>query len=253
MVKEIVAALALAAFSAPLAFADVAILNDQKYRGDDGFFHIVGEVHNGIGAPIGQVVVDVTLYDGSGGVMATKQTGSLVNMVMPGMKGPFDLIVDGREGERIHSYDAQVSYRVAAPKSQVIDIVSSELSRDSHDNLLITGIVANRGEITANTVSVVATLYDGQGNVAAVSWIRPEPDYLRADGEAFFLVPIPDKEHAVGIDDYSLVAESEEYAAVPEFSAGAAVLLAGSVSAYIGVSRYSGSVIAGPASAASPE
>ena len=46
---------------------------------------------------------------------------------------------------------------------------------------MITGTVANNGEIAANMVSVIATLYDKQGNVAAVSRVNPEPDYLRAE------------------------------------------------------------------------
>ena len=252
MVKKITAVLSVVVFSMPLAFAEVSVLNDQKYVGDDGFFHIVGEVQNDTGAPVSQVILDVVLYDRQHNVIATKQAGSLVNTIMPGMKGPFDLLIDSSEGTKIHSYSLDVGYTISVPKSQVIDITSSEMSRDSHDNVMITGTVANRGEITANTFSVVATLYDRQGSVAAVSKIHPEPDYLRANGEVFFLVPILDKSQTVEVSGYSLVAESEEYAAVPEFPVGTVVLLAGSVSAYIGISRYPGRVIANLVSATSP-
>ena len=82
---------------------------------------------------------------------------------------------------------------------------------------MITGTVANNGEITANTISVIATLYDKQGNVVAVSRANPEPDYLRAEDSAFFVLSVPDKIQTEEIDDYTLIAESEEYAAVPEF------------------------------------
>ena len=51
---------------------------------------------------------------------------------------------------------------------------------------MITGTIANKGEITANTVIVVATLYDKTGNVAGVSKTHVEPDYLRANDESFF-------------------------------------------------------------------
>lgn len=242
----IVLALAL---PVPVAFAEVAIINDRHYVGSDGLSHIVGEVQNNGGAPINQIVVEATLHDMNGDVMDARQAGSLVNTVMPGMSGPFDVMMDVDE---FSSYTLAVSYGIGAPKSQAIGIVSSELSRDMHGNVMITGTVTNLGEITANTVSVVATLYDGQGRVAAVSRAHPEPDYLRANGQAFFLVSMPDKAQTMGINDYALVAESEEYAAVPEFPAGMTVLLAGSVLAYVAASRYSGSIIAGPASAASP-
>mgnify|MGYP003335791165 FL=1 len=107
----------------------------------------------------------------------------------------------------------------------------------------LTGTVVNNGEITANMVSVVATLYDKQGNVAAVSKVNPEPDYLRAEDSAFFLLSVPDKIQTEEINDYTLIAESEEFAAVPEFPIGTAILLILTLSAYIGITRYSGKIV----------
>jgi hypothetical protein len=49
--------------------------------------------------------------------------------------------------------------------------------------------------------------------------------------------------HSLEVTDYTIVAESEEYAAVPEFPVGSLVLLATSVSAYIGITRYSNKII----------
>ncbi len=146
--------------------------------------------------------------------------------------------------KKTKSYSLKLDYKVSPPKNQVIDIIESELSRDNYNNLMITGIVANKGDITANTVAVIATLYDKEGNVAAVSRVHPEPDYLRAEDNAFFLVVIPDKIQTSGIDDYTLIAESEEYAAVPEFPVGTLVLLVGALSVYIGITRYSGKITA---------
>ena len=59
----------------------------------------------------------------------------------------------------------------------------------------------------------------------------------------FFLLPIQEKSQTEGINDYTLIAESEEYAAVPEFPVGTLVLLGGAFSAYIGVVRYSNNII----------
>ena len=53
-----------------------------------------------------------------------------------------------------------------------------------------------------------------------------------------FLIAIPDKIPSNSIIDYSLAAESEEYAAVPEFPIGSTVLLTFSVLAYVILTRY---------------
>jgi hypothetical protein len=227
----------------PLAFGEAFIQNDQQYIGDDGTFHIVGEIKNNLEVPLNQINVQVTLLDENKQLIGIKETSSLVNIIMPGMKGPFDLILTNDEAKKTKSYSLKLDYKVSPPKNQVIDIIESELSRDSYNNLIITGTVTNKGDITANTVAVIATLYDKEGNVAAVSRIHPEPDYLRTDENTFFVIVIPDKIQTSGINDYTLIAESEEYAAVPEFPVGTLVLLVGALSAYIGITRYSGRII----------
>lgn len=227
----------------PLAFGEAFIQNDQQYIGDDGAFHIVGEIKNNLEAPLNQINVQVTLLDENKQLIGIKETSSLVNIIMPGMKGPFDLILTNDEAKKTKSYSLKLDYKVSPPKNQVIDIIESELSRDNYNNLMITGTVTNKGDITANTVAVIATLYDKEGNVAAVSRVHPEPDYLRVEDNAFFLVVIPDKIQTSGINDYTLIAESEEYAAVPEFPVGTLVLLVGALSVYIGITRYSGRII----------
>ena len=234
-------------------FAEVTVQNDQQYIGDDGAFHIVGEIENKLESPLNQVSVFVTLYDENKNVVMTKETRSLVNIIMPEMRGPFDFVFPDIRTDRIKSYSLDLDYSISEPKGQAISIKSSEMSRDSHNNLIISGNVENNGDITANTVAVIATLYDRNGNVAAVSRIHPEPDYLGSDDDTFFVVPVLDKNQVSGVTDYSIVAESEEYAAVPEFPFGSMVLLAISVSAYVGITRYSNKIITNLISVTNPK
>ena len=251
--KKFIIALIGLTFLIPYAFADVSIQNDQQYIGDDGAFHVVGEVQNELDMPLNQVKVFVTLYDKNQNIITTKETHSLVNTIMPDMKGPFDVIFTNVKPNDINSYSLDFDYSITEPKGQVIGISSSELTRDNLDNIIISGIVENNGENTANTVAVVVTLYDKKGNVASVSRVHPEPDYLRTEHDTFFVVSMPDKNQISEVTDYTVVAESEEYAAAPEFPIGSLVLLAGSVSAYIGITRYSGKFIVNLISATNPK
>ena len=230
------------------AWGEISIQNDQQFFGEDGTLHIVGEIQNGFNAPINQIEIQAMLYS-NGGLVDTIKTTPMLNTIMPDMKNPFNFILSRNIASTIDEYSLNLSYEIAEPKSQVIDITESDFSRDDFDNLLITGTVVNKGEITANTVVVVATLYDKTGNVAAVSKTHVEPDYLRANDESFFFVPVPDKMQSNSIVDYSLVAESEEYAAVPEFPLGSMVLLTASLSVYVILTRYSSKVIANLVSA----
>lgn len=242
MALTIVVALA----AAPLAWAEVVVQNDRMYTGSDGSLHIVGEVQNDLGAPLGQIRLTATIYDDHDNTISTADGWSLVNTLMPGMRGPFDLVVTDPAARQAAGYTIEADYLVLAPKSQVIDVTSAELERSGQGDLFITGTVANRGETTANMVSIVATLYDRNGNVATVARAQPEPDYLRANHEGVFVVSLPEKDQTAGISGYMLVAESEEYAAVPEFPIGSSLVLAVSAAGYILLSRYSYGVIRQP-------
>ena len=231
--------LILLVFAIPSAFADhhldVYIDNEHEYVGNDGVLHIVGEIINESNKPINQVEVNAVFYHDGNAVYQTS-TENLTSIIMPEMKGAFDLTVIEDIGDVDH-HTLDISFKIAQPKEQVIEITSSEFTQGPVDNISIQGTVANNGEITANMVKVIATLYDRDGNVVAVSQANTKPDYLRANDESFFVIPIMDKAQADITVDYSLVAESEEYTAVPEFPLGSGLLLVASLSAYIALTK----------------
>ena len=230
---------AAVAVAAHTAWAEVYVQNDRMYLGEDGSLHIVGEVYNGLDAPVGQVNIGALVSDERGAAVATGAGWSLVNTIMPGMMGPFDIVITDGDLQSSHTYATTIDYAVRPPKSQAIDVTSASLERSSQGDLFITGTVANLGHSTANMVSVVATIYDRDGNVATTARTQPEPDYLRSDHEWVFVVPIPERDQVREMVGYALVAESEEYAAVPEFPLGSTVVLAVSAAGYVLLTRNS--------------
>ena len=219
------------------AFADVFIQNDQPYIDDDGTLHIVGEIENNTNVPLNQIKITAKLLDGDGFQIGQISGETTTNVLMPGMNSGFDIIITGYDLHAITNYDLEFDYKITDPKNQAIEIISSELKNDGQGNLVISGMLENQGEITANMINVIATLYDRDGNVVAISNIRLQPDFLRAGDSTFFIVPIYEKSQAVHVVDYTLIAESDEYAAVPEFPLGSGALLIASVSSYIILSR----------------
>jgi hypothetical protein len=222
-------------FAIPDVWAEIYIDNDHQYIGNDGVMHIVGEIINDSDKPLNQVSIFATLYSSSD-IVHQASSETLTNVIMPGMKGVFDIMIFENIDQTDH-YALDLDYKVTQPKSQVIEIISSEIIRDQFDNIIIQGTVVNNGDATANMIEVTATLYDRDGNVVAVSQDRTEPDYLRASDESFFIVTIQDKLHADKVVDYSVAAESEEYTAVPEFPLGSGALLIASLSAYIVITK----------------
>lgn len=225
------------------AWAFAEIKNDQTYVGDDGTLHIVGEIQNSFSAPLNQINIIGKFYDSSNNIAFTKVVNPLANTIMPEMKVPFDIVLSSQESEKMVHYSLELDHKVGTTKSRSIDIIDSKMNHDSYNNLFITGMITNKGDVTANIISVIATMYDKDGNVAAVSVTHPEPDYLRTNEEAFFVIPVNDKTQNDSIVDYSLVAESDEYTIVPEFPVGSLILLAISVFSYIVITKCYGGFI----------
>ena len=234
--KKVLALIPLLILIQP-AFADITVQNDQTYIGNDGVLHIVGEIENNSKTPLNKIKIIATLTDENGNVLDKIDGNVMSNILMPGMKTGFDIFTFERIEVKMIKYDLELDYKMAEPKNQVIDIVSSELTRDKMNNVVISGTLENNGEITANMINVVATLYDRNGNVLTVSKIQTQPDFLRAGESSHFVVPIYEKSQSIEAVDYSIVAESDEYAAVPEFPLGSGALLIISVSSYVIFSR----------------
>ena len=219
------------------AFADVLIQNDQQYISDDGSLHIVGEIENSSNAPLNQIKITAKLLDERGFQIGQVNASPINNVVMPGMNGAFDIIITGPDSHMTSDYNLEFDYKIAEPKNQVIEITSSELKQDNQGNVMILGTLENNGEITANMINVIATLYDRDGTVVAISNILMQPDFLRSGDTSTFIIPIHEKSQSIHAVDSTLSAESDEYTIVPEFPLGSGALLIASVSSYIILSR----------------
>ena len=219
------------------AFGEIIVQNDQTYIGNDGVLHIVGEIQNNSKSPLNKIKILALLTDENGNKIDEFDGKIMSNILMPGMKGSFDIITNQKNLNENFSYELDFEYKLAAPKSQVIEILSSELARDQLNNVVISGTIENNGEITANMINVIATLYDREGKVLTTSKVQTQPDFLGVGEKSHFVIPIYEKNQSINAVDYTIIAESDEYAAVPEFPFGTGALLIISVFSYIVFSR----------------
>jgi len=221
-------------------WAQVSILNDQNYIGEDGTFHIVGEIQNDIKVPLNQVVVTATFYTKDNQILGTAKASSVLETIMPNNKAPFDLLFTEKKSSLIDSYSLELQYKPTDFKTQVLEVTSSSSKIDILNNFIVSGIITNHGDATANILTVIATFYDRDGNVVAVEKTYPEPSYLGSGEETPFVISIPEKTQSKKTIDYAITVESEEHAVVPEFPLGSGILLMVSVSAYVLITRMPG-------------
>jgi hypothetical protein len=146
--------------------AGLEILGHQSYiRGQ--WFHIVGEVRNNANTPMGSVEVAATLYDNSGRVTGTGSTFTLLDVIPPGGKAPFDIGTDEWPGTA--DYKLQV-------QGQPDHLPRQDLVILSHDHYVdggwfhVRGEVKNTGTTPAVFVRLIVTLHDAAGDVVALDF-----------------------------------------------------------------------------------
>ena len=76
------------------AFGEIIVQNDQTYIGNDGIIHIVGEIQNDSKSPLNKIKILAVLTDENGKVLDKIDGKIMSNVLMPGMKGSFDIITN---------------------------------------------------------------------------------------------------------------------------------------------------------------
>ena len=87
------------------AFGEILVQNDQTYIGNDGMLHIVGEIQNNSKSPLNQIKILAVLTDGNGKEIDKFDGKMMSNVLMPGMKGGFDIITSEKILDRNLVYD----------------------------------------------------------------------------------------------------------------------------------------------------
>ena len=83
------------------AFGEIIVENDQTYIGNDGIMHIVGEIKNDSKSPVNKIKIIATLIDEDGKVLDTINGKVMSNIIMPGMKGSFDIITNEKKSDSV--------------------------------------------------------------------------------------------------------------------------------------------------------
>jgi len=208
------------------AAAQVTIVNHTSYRDYVNYYHVVGEVQNTGDGPVKNVAVNVTFYDASHNILESYSEQTLLEVISVGVKAPFICVASEEISALVSSYDVSIiDYDTTSALPLGLEILS-------HNSVVagilpvrimtITGQVKNVGALTATAVRVVATFYSGPsgtGNVVGASLGPSVPVILSSGQEGTFTIVHDVSGREQLFASYVLIAESLEYAMVPEFPA----------------------------------
>ncbi len=161
----------------------------------EGVFHITGEVVNTTPAPLEAVRLSGVLYDAQGRRLAEQSDILPIDVLGSGQGAPFDLRFEAGKPATAVRYELNVAAREADYAlrnfygAENFVIANDEAVYNAQGTLVVHGELANVGPQVAESVRVVAALWDEQGHVVAVQTIYVSKPRLVPQEAVSFEVP----------------------------------------------------------------
>lgn len=188
------------------------IIQSNLIRDYNGIFHIVGEVLNKSDKAMKGIVVSATLCDKEGNQIEVFKNLIPVRSLISGKSSPFDIILlNHGKIDKISNYTLGITGTPAKSKLSALSVISVNSRPDILGFYYINGQILNRGlEVSTNSL-VIASFYDSNGKILAVSSAITEPANVSSSSQASFGIVMNDKSQVPKVANYSIIIDSDQY------------------------------------------
>jgi hypothetical protein len=203
------------------ALGDVRLVSHSSFYNTINTLWVVGEVENTGDMATQYVKISAAFYNSTNELVATGYGYTSLDVVLPGRKSPFDILLSESEGSlKVHNYSLTVSWDdYAMGKPIGLEILSNSSYIDAYGYMIVDGEIKNTGNLVANYTEVIATFYDADGTVVGCDFDYTDPTHLAPSQTATFKINLIYTQQVMKVASYSLTAESMQYAIIPEFPA----------------------------------
>jgi|SRR5215212_6658538 len=176
---------------------------------------IVGEVKNNSPRDSTNYVKIVsTFYDNTGKVIGTDFTYSNVDVLRPGEKSSFEIILnDAVQSQKVDSYKLSASADKTGALPAALNLSIGDSRLDDTGAYHIVGEVTNQGSGKATYVKVSGSFYNSSNTIVAADFTYTDPDNLEP-GQAAPFEMIVNAPTASDITSASLNVNSNQYSSV---------------------------------------
>lgn len=173
----------------------ITIVSHSLIDAGSGITLVVGEVRNDSPEKIGWVQVRGTFYDSAGQLIHLAEGPVQLGELRPGEKGPFGIYInDTAVSESIANYtlmaeldsdflrDKQAALKVVVDKHGMVE------SESGLPLFQVTGNVTNTGNLPAQSVYVIASFYDTEGDFIDFDITPTSPTSIPSGESAEFMI-----------------------------------------------------------------
>ena len=196
-----------------------AFQKSSSFVDETNFMHVYGELKNLSNKAMKNVVVTASFYDSKGKLLNQFRRSSELRTLNPGDVSPFEILyIDTKTVNDVKNYTLSATGQQTEMKARALRITSNSSKLDLTGVYYIKGRVVNEGSKDATNSMIIATLYNKDGKVVVVGRGQTEPVNISSHSEAAFDFPVTEALQTYKVKSYSLLADSDQYVVVPEFS-----------------------------------
>ena len=201
----------------PIALSDdISLVSHSGYIDLSGNYHVVGEVQNIGSSTYKLVTVTIDFFDADDEIIATRFDLILLDVLLPARKSPFNvMLLDQALSSSVDGYAISITQQTRAPLTKKLRITEHNWYTDEIGEKHVTGSITNEATNPAQDVKIVATFFDGSGDVsaAAFTYIDADENTLQPGELANFEI-ILDIQRSFYSTSYSITTESTAYSEI---------------------------------------
>lgn len=187
---------------------DKTTLQKDKF----GYLHLFGEIKNKSEKTLTNITLSSNFSDLDKNVIGTYSRSPELNTLNPNQFSAFEIIyLDRNSIDKVKNYSLLVEYKVGKEKPNLLSIDHVNDRLDFTGFYYINGEITNIGTNTAYNVTVVATIYDLDGNIIGITKAITEPFIITSQNKAAFGLAVNAKTISSKIKDFVLQAYSDKY------------------------------------------
>ena len=177
-----------------------------------GYLYLFGEIKNNSEKSLTNITLSANFLDFDNNILGTYSRNPEINTINPNQFSPFEIIyLDPNTIAKVKNFSFSVDYQIGKEKPNLLSLDHLNSRLDFTGFYYINGEITNIGNNTANNVTVVATIYDLNGNIIGITKAITEPFVIGSKNKAAFGLAVNDKTVSFKIKGFTLQAYSDKY------------------------------------------
>jgi hypothetical protein len=195
------------------SLGNFSVLEHNKVVDQNGFIHLFGEIRNISNETQKTITAHADFYDKDGRIIGNGSGIASLRSLNIGKISPFEIVfLDKNHNNQFFNYTLNFTSEAGVDRPDDLIVTELKSRPDIFGYYYVSGRISNIGNDTATNVLAIASFFDNNDKMIGLSSAIAEPSNMTLHSKSSFTIVMDDKLHSSKIRNYSLIADSDQYA-----------------------------------------